>query len=542
MEEKDSIEKIDEQIDSLLHPKEEVEELSVEEDGDTKKIKSVEDIQKIEDTSCTEEDTKKILEVTELDDKEQEVSDINEPSEKDSNNMKEEQVEDNISTTGDDQKKKNKKRVKVIFLICLLFLIIFIILFIVSHKKENVSQEKKNTLSKSEQKEIITDYGDDLQEILSLYHKRQKILLEYDDVIKLVDNEYRVNCLEHEIYDDGQLYLNQCSIKGEKTKYFYGEKQEKNEEPKVSDKAVKVYVSKKNQKATLNEPKNKDDYDVYSVEIDGAYRDLELLDESLSPYIIYVDEEEVLHMIQFKTGKKVLDILNYQNVMPIQVGTKYDPNYVAVKMNDKWGIYNINNNERVIPHQYDSFNPNLDLGVEQSSLFIKSLADGVIVVQNNNGSFSLYGVVDYHSGKVLIPVEYSSIVKSGNYLFAKDAFGYGHIFDYYGKEYLEDFFDDIYWIANGKYILVLDGENTKLVNINGKEIYDYGKLNIGSVHYALDFKNKVIFEFDNDDASLEDSSKKCLDITYDFSKKEGEVEKVTCDSLTKVVVAAKSSP
>ena len=45
---------------------------------------------------------------------------------------------------------------------------------------------------------------------------------------------------------------------------------------------------------------------------------------------------------------------------------------------------------------------------------------------NNNGSFSSYGVVDYHSGKVLIPADYSSIVKSENYLFAKDAFGYGH--------------------------------------------------------------------------------------------------------------------
>ncbi len=534
MSEKDNIEKIDEQIDSLLHSSDEEEETSVveEEIGDTKKINSVKDIEEIEKDSKVEEDTKRISKVE--DTKQEEVEDLQneEKDDKEDNNSNKNDLEDC-------KKKKSKKKIIILVsVIVLVILLIALLFFLLRDKKEVVEVEKEDVLSKSEQKEILTEYGDALKGVLSVYYDKQKVLLEYDDAIKLVHSDYKVKCSEHEIYEDGMVYLNQCSIDGVKTKYSYGEKQEKKEEVIISEDAIKVYVSKSNQKATLKEPKNIDDYEVYAFEIDGAYSDLTLLNENSSPYVFYADSDYYYHMINFKTGKKVLDMLPYQSILPIQFGEEYDSNYVAVRMNEKWGVYNLNNNERVVSHQYDSMTPILYMGISGPPSSVRCLEDGIIAVENHTSDYSsiTYGLIDYRNGTSVIPMEYNRMLESGKYLWAIDAFGYGHIFDHYGKEFLADDYDDIYWIVDGKYILVQDGENTKLVSIKGKEIYDYGKLEIGSIHYGLTYNNGAIFQFDNKDAVEGDYSTQCLEVIYDSSKKSGEVKTSECGGIAKPIL------
>jgi hypothetical protein len=53
-------------------------------------------------------------------------------------------------------------------------------------------------------------------------------------------------------------------------------------------------------------------------------------------------------MINFKTGNKIFESMNYSSVLPIKVNEVYDTDYVAVCINNKWGIYKISNNERVV--------------------------------------------------------------------------------------------------------------------------------------------------------------------------------------------------
>lgn len=529
---KDNIEKIDEQIENLknaskkndkdrkiiIDKKYEYDDIGV---GDTKKIENIDKI----DSDEVVEETKKI----------ETVSDIKEESVEEKN---EESIEEKTSFPIEKGKKKSKLISILIISGVLLIILIIVLLILLKPKTNNTSNDNKKTLTKNEEKQVINGYGDALKGVLAVYYEKQNVLLEYDDAIKLIDYKYDISCKTHEIYEDGSIYLNNCSIDGKTTTFSYGEKQEKKEEPKISEDAIKVYVSKKNSEATLEEPKKLDDYDLYTFEIDGKYSDLTLLSES-SEYIFYSDSEYNVHMLNYKNGKKVMDSLNYQAVLPIKIGEIYDTKYVAIKINNKWGIYNITNNERVVAHKYDSVTPLLYMGVGGPALYVNTLDDGVVAVvnySNEENTPSEYGVINYKTGKEIIKQEYKSMLKSGSYLWAVDFYDEGHIFDYSGTEYLNEMFDKVYWIVDGKYILVNDKNVIKLVSIKGKEIYSYGEVKVGNINYGLTYNNGAIFQFNNPDADENDYNTGCIEIIYDSSTKNGETKTSYCGGIAKPIL------
>ena len=524
----DNIKKIDEQIENLKKAskkKEKTSEVIIDRKykyddigaGDTKKIDNVSSIK----DEIKEEDTKKIETVSEIEEKP----------------IQEEKVEVSSEVVEDTPKKSKLIPILIICGIVVIFLII-VLLIVLRPKTTNTSNVVNKTLTKNEQKQVINKYGDALKGVIAVYYEKQNVLLEYDDAIKLIDYEYDVSCETHEIYEDGSIYLSKCSIDNKTTTYSYGEKQEKKEEPKVSEDAIKVYVSKKNNKATLTEPKELDDYDLYAFEIDGAYSDLTLLSDS-SEYIFYSDSEYNIHMINYKTNKKVMDSLTYQSVLPIKVGDMHDTKYVAIKINNKWGIYNITNNERVVSHKYDSVTPLLSMGVSGPALYVSTLDDGIVAVVNYTNEENIpaeLGIINYKTGKEIIKQEYKSMLKSGTYLWATDFYGEGHIFDYNGTEYLDGKFDKIYWIVDGKYILVNDKGEIKLVTIKGKDIYSYGKLKVGTINYGLTYNNGALFQFDNPDADENDYNTGCIEVIYDASTKTGETKTSYCGGIAKPVL------
>ena len=92
----------------------------------------------------------------------------------------------------------------------------------------------------------------------------------------------------HEIYEDGKVFLDECSINGVLTKYSYGEKKEK---AVVSqDELLYVYVNKKNKIATFSKPKDEKEYDKYTVHCGGVYSEPVLL-AAHSEYVFYYDSQ-----------------------------------------------------------------------------------------------------------------------------------------------------------------------------------------------------------------------------------------------------------
>ena len=517
--EKSPIEKIDEQIESIrnIELEEEKEEKEEEKENETKKIDSIDDI----------EDTKEDLTINEIDIKEQkEDTKIIEKQEKDSNKEK-------------NKIKTNNKKKKIIILVIILLIILIIILCVITnHNKTIKTKSKTKELTKEKQEKIINGYGDALKGIIAVYYDKQNVLLEFEDAEKLIDYKYKVECKEHEIYEDGNIYLNKCQIDNKKTSYSYGKKQEKKETPIINEDDIKVYVSKENGKATLKEPSKKDDYETYGFNIEGAYQNLTLLSEKDSPFVLYYDNEYLAHMINFKTKEKVLDGLNYQAILPIQYDDKYDSSFIAIQVNDKWGIYNIKTNERVVSHKYDNISPRLYMGTSGPATSVNALEDGVIAVENHNYDYSKanYGILSYRENKELLPLEYKTMLHSGKYLWTIDDFGDGHIFDHYGEELLKDKYDKIYWAVDGKYILVQDNNELKLISIKGKELYNYKEVELGNINYGLSYNDGALFQFDNPKNEADDNETECLEVIYDSSNNKGEIKSSACGGIAKPIL------
>ena len=233
-EKKDSVDKLDEAIEKIskeLADDDEVNselidviEEEVEEDEelhDTKEIENLENFDEDSNTSTTLENNEMQEDKTIDSD-----NDINEEEIKDEvkeeviKELKEEEEEEKQQQ---DLKKKKKKKIIIIVSIAVLLVAIITTILILVFKKEKVTNEKVSYTT-AQQKKIIENYGKKLESITEKYYKQQKLILKYEDAVKLVDYNYKVVCKEHEVYDEGKIYINKCKIDGKSTLYSYGVK------------------------------------------------------------------------------------------------------------------------------------------------------------------------------------------------------------------------------------------------------------------------------------------------------------------------------
>ncbi|MBQ6497753.1 MAG: hypothetical protein IJI58_03460 [Bacilli bacterium] len=515
MDNKEDLDKLDKQINKLLNKDEEEKEQELDEereiiidrkheyddtDGETKVLDKIEDIEeKEEDEEELVEEEPKKSRVERLEEQEESIE---EDKETRVERLEEQEEEEEL------EKKSKKKKIIIICSVIGVLLLIGLILFLVLHKGRSVDTDSKKKFSKSEQKEIIEDYGDELKSIINNYYDQQKVLLSYDDANKLIDFDYKVNCKEHEIYDDREIYLNKCTINKVSTSYSYGKKQ--TEKPKQTDDKIKVYVSKDTEKASLDEPKDISKYDVYGFNIDGEYSNLNLLNEKNSDYVYYEDGNHNLHMINYKTGLKALNPLKYDIILPIRNGEEYDPSYVAIMIGYKVGIYNLDTRERTVNHIYTGIYQNNSDTVRYVQAV--DLDKVKVYTETNEG-----GIINYKTGKVIVPVVYNPLLTSGSYFIAVDKNNKTHILDSNNKEYFTQY-DDVYGIADDKYVLVKEDDNIELIKPNGTLIYNYGKVELGVFDSFVIFGDTIKFVFKNEGDT-------CTSLSYDTKTKKGELNK-----------------
>lgn len=141
-------------------------------------------------------------------------------------------------------KKKNKKKLIVIVSVILGILVIAsIILFIFLGREEK--EEESNVVIDYEK--VINSYGDSVIDVVKDYISKNEDIPTWQYVIENVEyDRYEIECLNHIIYTDGNVYLSECKVNDKTTKYTYGEEQEEIKEGK----SITIY---------------KEDYDGYSV-------------------------------------------------------------------------------------------------------------------------------------------------------------------------------------------------------------------------------------------------------------------------------------
>jgi len=125
------------------------------------------------------------------------------------------------------EKTNNKKKIVIITLISLFFAIglILVLLFVFNNEeKEEIEIDYKK---------VITEYGDAVKLEVDKYINESNEIPSWNKISKLVKHKkYKVSCKTNKIYEDGSVYLNNCTVDGTKIKYSYGKKQEEKKEGK----------------------------------------------------------------------------------------------------------------------------------------------------------------------------------------------------------------------------------------------------------------------------------------------------------------------
>ena len=71
-----------------------------------------------------------------------------------------------------------------------------------------------------------------------------------------------------------------------------------------------------------------------------------------------------------------------------------------------------------------------------------------------------------------------------------------------------------------------------MIKLDGKVLYDYGKLELGKLNYFLGY-NGALFSFEKPGA---ESYEDCFEITYDSTTKKGEAKDFTCGGIAKPIL------
>ena len=501
MERDDAIERIDEQIN---------------------KLKSKEPVKKEE--ASTSNDTTKVFEVEESDTK---VFDKDELVESKTEEVelledlletkKEEVVVDKVVDSKKEIPKKKKSKKPIVIGVITSLIVLVLCIFIPSltsaiGDSKPVKVEGAKKFTEKQKEEIIKKYGEALESVIGVYYSKQNILLEYDDAVKLVEFDEEINCSVHEIYKNGKVYLNKCSINGIKNKYTYGEKQV---DIVSEDEKLYVYVEKVSKKASLRQPSGST-YDMYTVHCGSKYSDPEIIGE----YVLYYDADYNLQMKNYKSDEKILKDFTYQSVWPIKTGEKkYDSKYILVKAHGFWGVYDYVTGNQVISPMYTGFLPVVTGGAGDAKS-VSTVGNNLIVAWNGNN----YGVFNYVTNRSVISFDYVNIMATGNYIWAVDANGEGFLFDQDGNRLLENKYTKVYDVLFGENVLVLDTEEIKLINVSGTLKHNYGKIdNIGRYDYGVYYNDQVIFRFFNSQ-----SEEDCFELIYDIKTKEGSTKSVKC--------------
>ena len=486
---------------------------------ETKEIDNQEEIDEDNDIVDTKE-------VVNIEDVEKEI----EEEKKEESIIKDDSLDDSFV-----QKNSNtKKIISIVLIIIILMLFIILICFLNKERKDKENSKKPNkditdiVLTEEEKQEMINSYGRALESVILIHYQKSQVILSFDDADNYVELEDDVVCGIHEVYEDGTVYLDNCSVNGKNTEYSYGVKQEP-KEPFDSTTMIKVYVNKLTNERSLSVFDNMENVVEYTVHRDEKIENPVLLENS--DYVFYFDSEYNVKMKNFKTDKYALEGIKYSNLMPFRIEDKYyDTRYIGVFNGKKWGIYNLESSKAVVGHVYD-YIFTLSTGISGPRIAVNTLKDTYIAVNKNDK----YGVIDYTSGTEIIPIEHNTLTRSGNYLWAThNNETEGFIYDFSGNSYLTSGYDKIYGIAAGTYVLVEQKGNLKLIQLDGKVLHNYGKNeNLGRLNFALEYGNGALFQFYKEDPS---ELSICVEYSYNPSTKKGESKDIDCGGVAKPVL------
>ena len=460
--------------------------------------------------SEVKETTKEIKDLKNINDKTEEVVDNTNKSEE---NVLEEK-ENNNNLNKNINNKSNKSLFIVLWIIIGILLITLIVLLFVfkgndnkdDNKNKNDNEKVVKELTEEEMIDIIDLYGNKLKVEVSKYYDQNNKLPNFSTINNLVELDNEVVCLTHEIYEDKSIYLDDCMVDYKDVDYTYGKKQEIKQEV-IDNNNVKFYVHKESKVATLVEPNDKNNYILYSSNIDSDIYDLTIIEGT--NYLVYFDRNGYDYsgiVYNYVLGKKAFHKIDYYKITTIRNNDRestYLP-YVAIyKDNYRGRVYSLITEEAIS----DEFN-------DFSGYVIGNMRLNVMKGDKN-------GLIDLNTGKLIIPVEYDFISGYNGDPFVATKDGKDFAFDEDGNQYLTDLSKDGFEKSsiNGKFVLY----EKKLYDLTGKEICKFDISGTFTLRGYSSTDNSIIYRF------LSGTDEKCM--VYNKGKNECTiVNKVECSN------------
>jgi hypothetical protein len=68
--------------------------------------------------------------------------------------------------------------------------------------------------------------------------------------------------------------------------------------------------------------------------------------------------------------------------------------------------------------------------------------------------------------------------------------------------------------------------------MDGKVLYNYGKLTLGKINFGMMYDDQVLFQFYKDDSNYDD----CIEVSYDTANKTGESKDYMCGGVAKPIL------
>ena len=399
------------------------------------------------------------------------------------------------------KEKDNKKTIIIVLsIIASILLVTSIVLLLIFNKKE---QEEVSQPEKTDYSEVLDGYGKEVSLVISTYLKANEEIPSWSTVSDLINyNKHEILCNIHNIYKDGSVYLDECTIDDKNVEYSYGMIKEEIKEGK------KIQIYKK----------TTSDYYSYTITNEGL---LELVGEitcktDLCEYInaydkfVLIEENSKYYLYNYETGNIEFgpfnmidehDVLAYQNKL---YGVLYNEN-------DKINIYNVNTGKTLkdlsgeLLLSMNNFNPNIMY--KYGYVVLKDHdKNNFINLKSGNTSYVINGLINLFIEDSTNNIVYITTINSLNSKITIYNSNGKNLFE--GKEY------DHIQIYNGKLIVSTD-----------KNFYVYNsklKLETSSKEYnILDLYNEFVIASDNEGLKvldLNDTLITMFDLKWDNEK------------------------
>lgn len=405
-----------------------------------------------------------------------------------------------------------KKNFSVVIAIVVVVVLIAVGVFIYFDLTTDDSAKKGK---EKDYQSIINEYALSIESVASDYLLKHELINDFSEIKDLVKyDKHKVVCNNVYINIDGTVYLSECSVDGKEVEEVYGRK--KSILTKEGEEVCSTNYNEENNELEFHF--EKEVVSVFECESKecGLYETEYFKYNSCLDQIAVIQDGDLYYLYNYQAGQNVIDPMS--DIAAIKKDNKYVGFIIQDAKTEKYGYVDTRGTVK-LELEYD------DLGIiHNGKLYDRGMnLDTKEIIAKKDG---LYGVIDYTSGKEIIPFKYEQVYlgEDNKYVAKKD--GKYYVINKDMEEVLDKSYDMIFVFKD--VLVVNDDDKLKIVDYDGESIID-DEIDI-SVDYSESLESgvfgyNVVRENDNIVIQINDSNTTDMITKYIYNTKDKKLKK-----------------